>query len=1094
MGKTARAAYTPPDAYDDKLIVRSRFIPPRPKPQLIPRPRLDGLLTRLTDYPLTLLKAETGYGKTTAVASFLAGSNLLYFWYSLGDETVDPLTFLLHIIHTFRANYAQIGEQSLAMLTQEGGAARLWAPAVDAFANDLLDALSTETVLVLDDYSTTHQAEINAITERLIEQMPPRLHLIITTRTMPSLPGRVRWRATGELFEIGRTELAFTSEEINLLFTQYTGQPLSPSLAHALAVETEGWPIAVQLLSEGIGSTQSRDLDEWLRRIPGPLEHLFDYLAEEVFLRQPAEIQTFFIETAILRRLDPQSCDALLDRTDSQKTLHHLEENSLFITGESTYRYHSLFRDFLCRRVGVPAEHRRALHSKAAIYYQDQADYEEAVYHLLAAGDHAAAADLLATIARPMAFNGRHQTLAIWLDQLPEDLLQTHPELLLARGHAFRFTSRYHESLTAYGRARQQFEALGDTNGEVRALRGQAQVYLDTVQPRPAEPLLRQALRKVDRRAKHERANLLVLLAENKLNAGQLPEAEHLHHAVYCAAHGNTIPPINPRVYVRNGQFARARRLVETNLRADPWGAGQWRVPRSHREATVLLAWIDAMTGEANSARHYAGQSLELGRALDSPIIECVSLSRLGHGRLTGTDYDPLQAREYYQESLVIAERIGVPRFKVESHLGLILIAGLEGNVARARAIAGEALTILEDGGDRYMTGILNLALGAALTLCNHPDAEDRLNEAAHLGRACGDCFSPCLADLWLAVHLSRLHQADEPLAPLNRALSVSQRHGYDFIFTGIPFLGPKDFTSRLRLLSRVSPGEPMGRYAAHLRSAISPWAAQFNPFAFSMTNLEIAPLYIQTLGPFRVRQAGHEIEQGAWRRTKVLHLLQFLVCRRGHLVHREQILDALWPDTPPAKAATGLRVALNGLRKALTPDPAKGEPSDFIRRKGESLQLDLSPGVRVDADEFVRLIRSAQTLEEKNPERAIELYETGCVLYRGDFLEENPYAEWPREERENLIATYLLAAERLAKLLIKQDKHEQGMRWANDILAKDPLWEEGYALLMQCHWQRGNRAMAVRMYDRCRRRLREALDIEPSPRTTALFQKISQT
>ncbi|MFQ5400590.1 MAG: hypothetical protein ACE5E7_13455 [Anaerolineae bacterium] len=57
MSETTGVDASPP-AFGSDLVVRTRFIPPRPKPHYIPRPRLDALLTRLTNYPLTLLKGE----------------------------------------------------------------------------------------------------------------------------------------------------------------------------------------------------------------------------------------------------------------------------------------------------------------------------------------------------------------------------------------------------------------------------------------------------------------------------------------------------------------------------------------------------------------------------------------------------------------------------------------------------------------------------------------------------------------------------------------------------------------------------------------------------------------------------------------------------------------------------------------------------------------------------------------------------------------------------------------------------------------------------------------------------------------------------
>lgn len=1079
---------------DEALIVRTRFLPPRLRPSLLERPRVHALLARLHEQPLLLLRAEAGYGKTTAVASYLVRSELPFFWYGLSSSDADPMVFLLHLVHLFRGLDAGIGEHALRLLAHESGALRLWAPAVDALANDLLDAVPRDekTVLVLDDYCMVNRPEINLIVERFIEQAPPQLHIVVTARSMPSWPSRARWRASGELREIGRADLAFTAEEVAALFAHHASITLPAAVAQALAAETEGWPIAIQMLPELAAAQRGTGaLDDLLRRIPGPSDLLFDYLASEVFLRQPPDVQAFLTESAVLHRLDPVVCDALLERNDSAAVLRYLEEHSLFLTYEGAYRYHHLFRDFLLRRGGLSAERRRFLERKAAALYQAQGQIEEAIRHWLAAEDYEAAVALLDTVARELVYSGRHLTLASWLERLPADLLDAHPELLLARGHAARFASRYEEALTWYEQARERFAARNDATGEVRALRGQAQVYLDTVQPRLAEPLLRRALRRTDRRATAERIGLLILLAENRINAGRLREAERLHRRVHRVACRDDIPPMDPRLYVRDGRFGLARRLVEEGLRRDPWGMGQWRAPRSHREAAVLLAWIEAMTGQAEAARRYAEQSLELGRTLGSPIVECVALARLGHGWLTGPDFDPKQARRYYDDSRLLAERIGVPRFQVEALLGLTLIAGLEGRRSEARGYAEEALDDLRRSGDRYMEAMLELALGIALWPGAAEEARTRWQHARELAVRCGDRFLPCLADLWSALayhHEGRLAAAQEAW---ERCWQAVQEHDYGFLFTHFPLLGPKGAAPRahmdaLRQGSRrpLSAAPPV--YAALPSSPVG----EPTPTAVLPTGLrDQRGLYIQTLGPFRVWRHGYEIPSTAWGREKALHLLQVLVCHRGHPLHREQVMEALWPESPSAHAATGLRVALSALRKALAVKPTDAD--DFIRREGEMIQLDMTRGVRVDADEFLRLLQEARRLETIDPSRAVTLYESGLALYRGDFLEENPYAEWAIEERERLQMEYLMAAERLARLLLGRDDCEGAMRWANAILAKDPLWEEAYAVLMESQWRQGHRGLAVRTFERCRKRLREALAVEPSPQLLELYQRI---
>lgn len=84
------------------------------------------------------------------------------------------------------------------------------------------------------------------------------------------------------------------------------------------------------------------------------------------------------------------------------------------------------------------------------------------------------------------------------------------------------------------------------------------------------------------------------------------------------------------------------------------------------------------------------------------------------------------------------------------------------------------------------------------------------------------------------------------------------------------------------------------------------------------------------------------------------------------------------------------------------------GRPLNLTRRKSKGLLLDSASGIRVDADEFARLSRSARAVEADNPQQAIGLYESALALYHGDFLQESPYAEWAGEERECRLADYL--------------------------------------------------------------------------------------
>ncbi len=1073
----------------EDLVVRTRFVPPTLRRHIIARPRVEAIIARAVEYPLTVVKAEPGYGKTTAVASWLAGVEHAQVWYSVGDTEADPHVFLLHLVQALRSVGPTIGTRALELLEQGDRAPRLWDSTVDALSNDLLDGLTRTTVLVLDDYDRVNSSEVNAIIGRLVESMPPLLHLVITARRMPSFRGRARWRASGEMLEVSRGDLAFTIDEVALLLERRLVHPPSADVAKAVAAETEGWPIALQMLSDSLGASHADALESLLQRIPGPSELLFDYLAEEVFLRQSAEIRRFLGETAHLRRLDAETCDRVLGATDSAETLRFLEDSSLFVSTHGSFRYHNLFRDFLVRRSGVTEARRTELHRNAAQYYLARQDDEEAVHHLLAAGDHDGAANVVARIAGPMAASGRHQTIRGWLDQLPQSVLAESPDLLFAFAETSRISCRYAEAIAAYVNARAQYRARDDRAGERKALRGHALCFLDTVQPALAEPLLREALR-MTWGDKPARQGIFLLLAENRLNAGDLRRAERLFRAVQWATTHEEHAVMNPRVHVRRGRFGEARETIEASLRRESDADARTRPPRSHREAAALLAWTNIMIGASDEARQHAAASLEIGQLLGSPVVECISLGRLGQSWLTGHDYDLARAMTYFTDALRMAERIDVARFRVEPLLGMTIVHGIEGSVEQAEAAGREALGILRETGDRYVRGVVCVALGAALANAGRSSAEEWLLEAIRQATECGDRFVPCVASLWLAIHHSKTGQATLARQSFARALEQAHANDYGFVFEGTALLAPKNLAVTRGLLRRAQEHPEEGKYARTLSSLLDP--AVNASSASASEPLATAALYIQTLGPFRVWRKGREIERSAWGREKALHLLQLLVCRRERPLHREEILEALWKDTVTSTGTTGLRVALSALRNALEPEREAGVDSPFVKRDGDTIRLGLELGVRVDADEFSRLLKAARMQETLNTDESIARYESALSLYRGEFLGDNRYAEWAESERQERRREFIVAAERLTGLLIRSGEFERAVRWAETMLQHDPLWEPAYTLLMEAFWRQGNRALAVRTFNRCRKRLKEALGVAPGSRTMALLEKIS--
>src|SRR4051812_1427565 len=90
--------------FGDDIVVRTLLLPPRPPRRWLARNRLDSLLSTVVEYPLTVVSASAGYGKSTALASFVNRGDIASIWYTLGEGCDDPLVFLVHLVEAFRSH------------------------------------------------------------------------------------------------------------------------------------------------------------------------------------------------------------------------------------------------------------------------------------------------------------------------------------------------------------------------------------------------------------------------------------------------------------------------------------------------------------------------------------------------------------------------------------------------------------------------------------------------------------------------------------------------------------------------------------------------------------------------------------------------------------------------------------------------------------------------------------------------------------------------------------------------------------------------------------------------------------------------------
>lgn len=248
--------------------------------------------------------------------------------------------------------------------------------------------------------------------------------------------------------------------------------------------------------------------------------------------------------------------------------------------------------------------------------------------------------------------------------------------------------------------------------------------------------------------------------------------------------------------------------------------------------------------------------------------------------------------------------------------------------------------------------------------------------------------------------------------------------------------------------------------------------------------------LEIFLLGPFEIKRDGQLIPEEAWHTRQARQVLKVLITERQHIVPAERLLDWLWPNADPDRAATTLRTAVSTLRRVLEPDRSRYTPSRYVLTQSPGYRFAGRDEVWLDVVEFEALLDAAQDpalpLAQKQ-----DLLGRALALYRDDYLSDDPYVDWALPEREHLAERYLQALADLAEVYAAQGQLAQAIACCRRVLVRDPGREPVVRALMRYQVRAGDTVAALRTYDRCRRHLAEELGVDPSPPSQALHQAI---
>lgn len=452
----------------EPLLRTKLFVPPA-RAKRVSRGSLTGQINANLDKALILVSAPAGFGKTTLLAGWAAQAGLPVAWVSLDAGDNDLHRFLRYVVAALRSTLS--GQEAAVCETSQALLQSVPPPPTQAvlipFINDLSD-IPQEFVLVLDDYHFITSPAVHEALAFILEHLPPHAHLVISSRSDPSLPLH-RLRGRQQMVELRTDDLRFTAAEAGEFLNAVMQLSLSEEQVVTLEARTEGWIVGLQMAA--LSMQGPADHSSFIQAFSGSHRYILEYLIEEVLNRQPEDIQAFLLQTSILERLCGPLCDALTGAEGkSRQVLESLEHANIFLValdGVGTwYRYHHLFADLL--RVRLQQAHPDSvpgLHMRASAWFEQKRFYVEAIQHLFAAREDGRAADLIERYGSA-CWSENDLSVVQMADSLPPDILAARPKIGLYQAWLNIIQGHVEKSLPQLNDMARLFSGAGPDPGQ----------------------------------------------------------------------------------------------------------------------------------------------------------------------------------------------------------------------------------------------------------------------------------------------------------------------------------------------------------------------------------------------------------------------------------------------------------------------------------------------------------------------------------------------------------------------------------------------------------------------------------------------------
>ncbi|MGH9209120.1 MAG: BTAD domain-containing putative transcriptional regulator [Acidimicrobiales bacterium] len=1017
-----------------------RFVPPEPRPDLLPRPRLLRSLSQRWQHRITYLAGGPGLGKTTLLAQAIA-ENLLA---PRGEDlwiAVDPSdAHADRLAHVVATALASSGADDAGVDGVSRGPSVI-DPAT--IADAVWQRAPAEACLVLDDVHLVPPGSTGATwLAGLVDVLPANGHVVFASRADPPVP-LSRYRGQGAVLQLLEDELRFSDDELSS-FAANRG--LEPDRV----ASTGGWPAMAELAASVGPNVTGSYLWEQVLEPLGPLKR--QVLAAVCDL---GGADDDLASAALGMRVN-------LAQVFDGVPLVGRREGGWYVP-------HSLWRS--TPDIVLASGERAGLRRRAATHLVERRWFGEA-FTLAEGGelwDAVPGVLRAACLASDRVSAGQ---LSRWLAACPPEVRDSAAGVLTTAVHASLATPRRADEPLRMAMSRSQAE--GDDAAELLAIAHRGTLawwrqdldVLAEVTPRltelaatgdpAAEAMMRVKAALMEDIAGNDQGVLDHLA---RVTSGVLPPT----FEAYAIA-------LSAWVHVDRGQpEAVARILAPVASGLDP--ALQFVIDCPRLMATWSLGQIDEFI-ERLPGLLAAGRVMGLGFLLASVLNHAsVAFSQIG---------DVAAAQRLLDEAMVTVPS-ATGRLSLHCALATAALQLAEGHEAEASRTLTDL--VAREGIERGVTRRWwrhTLSLSYILV----PEARKHWDGAPLTGHL---AIARDLAALVVATHAgwdAPLRTADLPPIGITRS-TLHFRHAAE-LAVGLAAVGRSEGAALLDALGAPgreavralanAPGEPK---AAKVLLAASPAPPPRST-------------YLAVLGPLAVRRDGwdgEELVDPDLHRQRIQVLVAYLTSHRH--TTRSRIIGALWPDLDERAAGNNLAVTLSRLLRLLEPWRDSRDPSYLVRLDGQAVRLAAGEHLRIDVDEFDdHRAAAAQAEEDGAPSLALDHHLAAVALYRGDLYADVGDGEWISLPREHYRTRFVSSAVRAGQLLLAQGDTDRAEAVAHRALEVDTRAEEAYGVLVGAALARRDRSGAQRLLVRCMEALAE-LGVEPSESTRQLHRRL---